>query len=362
LPLALSACASQAMAATRRSHTKRNSSLSTIDLAKVPPSPSTSNSTLPDYSREFLVSPSLPSDQPPDYPDSADEADHESDDNIYPLAPPLSPRHSRRKQNRVVSPSTTHSFTRSHSHSRSRSTPKLPYIAPAPPASASDTHLDSLLERSVLALELSNTLLRSSMSTQTSLSSIVNNNDFDDADSLLDARARILSSRIRSNRNTHQRWLDDLDDLAEDVEELYQDDDNDVRTRGLDSESYSSISRSLPSSSMPRRRPRRTRSIDIQPTEANHHGRLHSQAQLRHIASPPPRALTQYVNVSTEHGDASEATSNTSSIYLPSTVGLRSGPQIHTFGSPHSTVTPTYPSASSSLRRANSSPTSSRHS
>ena len=327
----------------RRSSSKRTASLSTIDV--VPPSPS-----LPVYSREFLSSPYLPLDQPPDYPDSANEADHESDDNFF--KPPLSPRNNKRKSNnRVVSAS---------GHLRSRSTTKLPYIAPNLPATASDTHLDSLLERSVHALELSNSLLQSSMSTQSSLSAIVNNNEFDDADKLLDARARVLSSRIRTNRNVHQRWFDDLDDLAEDVENLYQ------ASRSVHTGSPSSLSQSAPSSSasvLPRLNRRvHQNSLDIRSDELVH-GRLHSHAQLRHLASPPPRAMTQYVSVGSECGDASETTANPSSIYLPSTLGLRVGTHIQSFDSPRSTSTimPTYPSSGNSLRRSNSSP-STRHS
>ena len=116
---------------------------------------------------------------------------------------------------------------------------------------------------------------------------------------------------------------------------------------------------------MPRRRHRRPHSLDIRPTEAAQ-GQLHSHAQLRHIASPPPRAMTQYVSVASEYGDASEITSNASSIYLPSTMGLRAGPQVQCFGSPPSTastssIMPTFPSNTPSLRRANSSPASTRY-
>lgn len=162
--------------------------------------------TLPEYtdarigslSRDWIAESGHPSisELPPDYPESAEEADEETDD-FLPAPIQLSPRRLRRIR----------SVARANKH-------KSLYSGKA--GAQSDTYLDSLLERSVNALELSNTLLQSSMSTQSSLSNILSSPNT--ADASLENRARLLNTRIKGNKDVHEGWLDDLDDLAKGID------------------------------------------------------------------------------------------------------------------------------------------------
>ncbi|KAJ6610359.1 hypothetical protein B0H10DRAFT_2060299 [Mycena sp. CBHHK59/15] len=219
------------MAATanpRRTHRKR---VSALRLS------SDTTSTLPEYIGWRDVIP------PPEY-----EADEDTDDEQSAYVPPtpISPR-PRRLQYR-----------------RRPSSPSLP-----------DLFLDSLLERSVHALELSNALLQSSMSTPS-------------------------TSAFREPSPTgpvpvppsREPWADHLEEITRDVEGLFED----------------RVSSSLPASTSPMQRPRRRPSFDP--------GLHYTPQQRTRLVSPPPRALTQYV-VSTTDPDA---------IILPSTLGLRAAP------------------------------------
>jgi hypothetical protein len=131
-----------------RGHRKRISRLSSDTT-------NTTN-TLPEYTSpgwkrsdldESLRDPE--SDKPPDYPDSAEEADadtedFDSDHDVY--------------ANSLSSPSTSprRVSSRLKNNARRQQT-----------TASNDDVLDSLLERSVHALEMSNVLLQSTMSTQT---------------------------------------------------------------------------------------------------------------------------------------------------------------------------------------------------
>jgi len=109
--------------------------------------------TLPEYSSppgsNRSVGPLLlaeaESDKPPDYPETADEADADTEDDMEEHLVYVQ-RHLVRSHPR-----------RSPTHVRRRKR----VLAPAP-----DPFLDTLLERSVHALEMSNALLRTSISTQ----------------------------------------------------------------------------------------------------------------------------------------------------------------------------------------------------
>ena len=154
------------MSSPRRTHRKRGSALRL------------SSNTLPKYplpSRDHIVH----SDQPPDYPDSAEEADEDTDSDLNLVAIPhlVSQKLSPRRGKRV-----------SQSHKRRHSSQLS--------LQSTDPHLDSLLERSVYALEMSNTLLQSSISTQNSLSSVLALDS--PPDFTLEAHAHNLSSRIRN--------------------------------------------------------------------------------------------------------------------------------------------------------------------
>lgn len=257
---------------------------------------STTYTSLPAYSAPRSL-PSLYSDKPPDYHQSADDADCDdtSDDQSAtrsPTAPSFRKRTSRRASSQQ---------------------------------SAADPYLDSLLERSVHALELSNVLLQSTMNSRSSLSASMARDRIVDRN--LELSATFLNNRIRDTSDIQDEWIDDLEDVVRDVNDLYGDAD--------------SVSRSLPSGSSPppihshafgragvhRRRSSNGHSSDFRP-------RLRlsdSPPSASSYIGPPPRAMTQYVSVGSSQGDATESTADTESIYLPSTIGLQSAAHISSF-------------------------------
>ena len=268
-----------------RSHRKRLS-LSRLSSESTP--------ALPVYLTE-----DSPDDRPPDYPESAHEADADTDtstpDSLLPLP----------------SPRPRGAFSHRRRHSASPVTP------------SSDPYLDSLLARSVHALEMSNALLQSSINTHTSLSAVLAV-DSPITDSSLEARARDLTSRIRVNSRVHANWIDDLAAISEHITTDSQPD-----ALGLSLGPHEdATSRSLPIEPSPLR------------LRAPHH-RNHSSSDLRHIKadtddsvephlrlstwcrsrliSPAPRALTQYI----------ESNADPDAIILPSTLGLRSAASAH---------------------------------
>ncbi|PPQ66721.1 hypothetical protein CVT26_009523 [Gymnopilus dilepis] len=264
-------------------------------------------------------------DRPPDYPDSAEEADEDTDteNNVVYLPPLASP--SLRPQ--TASPRRAKRFQPAHRrrHSTQRSA-----------ESSGDPYLDSLLERSVHALEMSNTLLQSSISTQTSLSAILANDS--PADMTLEARAVGLSSRIKDTWDVRETWAHDLEAISRDVEGLFIEAPNNssptsMSRRHSPRSAHSiqgSVSSSLPSGgSMAMHKGRRRPSLDLRRPSATSDieaaddqglPRLHySQQNRENLISPPPRALTQYV----------ASTQEENSLLLPSTIGVRSQPHIY---------------------------------
>ncbi|KAF9254288.1 hypothetical protein L218DRAFT_968287 [Marasmius fiardii PR-910] len=374
---------------------------------------------LPSTSR-FVVNqgedPSL--DLPPDYPDSAEEADEDTDvDGDTTLDGNYYSRHSefrqQQQQHEYVPQFTV--YAGSHLHGLSRTAPgtkspkrfrrypshritrsvgstasgKLPSIPPPSqssrtsplPSPTSDLFLDSLLERSVHALEMSNTLLQSSMNTRSSLSTLISAGAGSDSGSGLPPQSQVLGvakrgsgsynavvsdeqyealeSRIKTWKNVRETWADDLDEIKRGVERLFGGgdvgasvDDTEVEV-GRDSQSSrrrrehdrqarrseDSISSSMPTESPlkqrsfssyrhPDERPVSSTSVDVWSTNGQSMGeddrgpgpqlRLEQQQRERLVARPP-RALTQYV----------EANSDVDTIVLPSTLGLRSTSSSH---------------------------------
>ncbi|KAJ3921882.1 hypothetical protein F5877DRAFT_75832 [Lentinula edodes] len=363
---------------------------------------SDTTSTLPEY---IPTNPNIPSvahwrtvpeateidDAPPGYSsDSAQEADEDTD---------LSDEDRRRQIQRSVfatvginsAPATATTFTsspslrpsrpkRELSHRRKRSNPTLSLD---PIQSNSDLYLDSLLERSVHALEMSNVLLQSSMSTKTSLSGILHQETDEDEPMVpssairpstsrsvagsgmnsLERSARGLSARIMGGGYVHETWIEDLEQIGKDVDQLFSEEAQKERrqrnrTRRNASQSGSSqgsISSSLPVvSSTPLQsynkfdRDRIAHSSGTSPQQhSNHVNRrtlvdLRSHSQTRSFSNPhrpehleslkrhdamagvphlrydvqdrerfisqPPRALTQYVVVKGDltHGHEEE--------------------------------------------------------
>ncbi|KAJ7682223.1 hypothetical protein DFH06DRAFT_1289770 [Mycena polygramma] len=171
---------------------------------------------------------------------------------------------------------------------------------PSSPQAQQDVFLDSLLERSVHALELSNALLQSSMAPGRAPSPIP------------------MPGRVPPPHPPRERWADDLDAIARDVDDLL-------------------VSASLPASVSPvatrklaRRRPSLGSTRSASPTASTTSNftttsntsvsttsglRMAPPARAR-LVSPAPRALTQYVAA----GDDARH------IALPSTIGLRGAP------------------------------------
>ncbi|CAE6440601.1 unnamed protein product [Rhizoctonia solani] len=147
--------------------------------------------------------------------------------------------------------------------------------------SGSDSYLDSLLARSVHALELSNALLQSSMTTQSSLSALLSRED------QLDTHAQFLANQIHTY-DSRSVWVDDM-------------------TRQLDP----GLSQSLPDAAG---------------------GFLAGESSTRGLQrgdrprSPPPKCMTVYA----------DHTQDPNSILIPSTSGLRSAARIHDLSRNHS--------------------------
>ena len=292
-----------------RSHTKR---------PPVTGLSSDTTATLPAY----LRAEDLPDESPPDYPESANEADAETDhstsDSLLPLALPVRPLVPRSRR--------VHSHSRRHSLSPIVSSPTDPY-------------LDSLLARSVHALEMSNALLQSSINTHSSLSMVLAV-DSHIVERSLEARAHDLSSRIRLNSDIHANWLDDLAVISEHFTADAQPD-----ALGLSLAHDDTLSRSLPVGPSPlrlrRSRYRHHSSSDLRlmrAAAANPDGPhlCFSNWTRSRLISPAPRALTQYV----------ESNADPDTIQLPSTLGLLSSSSTHLPPQPSSPATAGPPSPS----------------
>ncbi|KAI0032922.1 hypothetical protein K488DRAFT_85377 [Vararia minispora EC-137] len=287
-----------------------------------------------------------PVDPPPQYQYEAD-ADEESDgeenasgmDVVLPLSPSASARrrHSRpnapgsrmrrpnlaqHRQRPSVSSMSSLSLSPIMVRSRSASPPR--------PTSPDDPYLDALLARSVQALEMSNALLQSSMSTQTSLAALT----VDDSPPPSAGPSRMTSvPRPDSehpipvvSKKPHD-WMGDMNDLQTGVNHLF------------DSSWSTQVSRSLPGSAGPspiRQRMQQhnrihscsstdlrtgsvvdagTSSATLQSEPA---GELHFGANPRsRLISPAPRAITQFVDCDPFEGPGDDR------VVLPSTLGLR---------------------------------------
>lgn len=248
-----------------------------------------------------------------------------------------------------------------------------------------DSILDSLLERSVHALEMSNTLLQTSISTQASVSALFSGSStslgafrsapmsqspestaskggysaYHDVDSALEARAIGLSSRLMRNWDLQEGWAEQLEKIKDGVDSLFSDD---VATQSRSACAIevapTAVSRSLPSNSptTPLRissptasslsgSPKKSIADDMgvselhasppqrQPSEGEVN--VPPQAQLRlapqdrsNLVSRPPRALTMYIEATSSPSIANfeglAVEEDLSTLVLPSTLGVRS--------------------------------------
>ena len=258
---------------SRYAHRKRPSQLRLSSDSALSP--------LPLYTTAPAVVVADPLDNPPDYSDSAEEADvdldSDSDEGIV-------------------------RYSVSASRRRSPRSPHPPRPKQRPRTSSADIYLDSLLARSVHALEMSNTLLQSSMSTQSALNSVLSPEGVQTpSEQSLEARAHSLSSRITQNTSC----VDNLGLISQSVDSLLEEDES---TSAQEEEEDSSRSLPVPSSFSQRRSHLRKPSLDLRNASLNY-----SNHDREDLISPPPRAFTMYV-------DSSESPT---SISMPSTLGVR---------------------------------------
>lgn len=297
----------------------------------------------------------IPSDKPPDYSDSAEEADEDTDesDNVvyqHLSSPALLPTRphavSPKRPKRFLQPTCSHKRKLSSQthllHSSSPSLHQKPRQSSERLPSSTDPFLDSLLERSVHALEMSNTLLQSSISTQTSLSVILAGGSGSPQENMLQAHAVNLNTKIKDTWDARAIWADNLEEITKDVEGLFSanfsvPDDTESEGKGRDginirrqthrreSSGTSGISCSLPTSTLlssgPVKRSIRRPSLDLQKAsmdELKAPRLYYAQRSRENLISPPPRPITQFLP-STQVDD----------IILPSTIGTRSQPTLY---------------------------------
>jgi len=264
-------------------------------------------------------------DKPPDYPESSEDADADESDQEFPAhkrrqASPQfyvspfhsSPRKTRRhpQQHHSPSPSLTSSRTRNYP----RNSDALQHRA-----TSSDVYLDSLLARSVHALEISNTLLQSSFATKSSMTAVLSSDS--PVEDSLEQSATGLSKRIMKNKDLQKNWIDDLEEIGKRVDSLFG--EQTETEGGTTKPSPSQISQSLPTSSAlsptigERRRGHNPPSLSVLTGDSE--GQLNYSTHDRtHFISPAPRALTVYIGSDDVNQDA---------IKLPPTLGIRSPPQ-----------------------------------
>jgi len=300
-------------------------------------------------------------DKPPDYPESSEEADADESDQD------LSIYKQRQTSPQIYvspfqsSPRKTRRFPHQHHSPSPLTSPRKRLYARNSPlqrtATGSDTYLDSLLARSVHALEISNTLLQSSLATKSSMNAVLSTDS--PVEDSLEETATGLSRRVMKSKDMQKNWTDDLEEIGKRVDSLFGDQ---TEAEGGPSpgnrqelriplkipipDATSPISQSLPSSSrLPSALAERRRAHHSPPLTVvtpTMEGQLNYLAHDRsHFVAPPPRALTVYIGSDDTDPDA---------IKLPPTLGIRSPPQpVH----PHlfQSATPSVSSSPASSRR-----------
>lgn len=277
-------------------------------------------------------------DNPPDYPESSEEADADESDQETPeykrpqvyLSPFLSsPRKARRSPHQFHLPSPSFTSHRPRHYAKP--------LASQHAATNSDSYLDSLLARSVHALELSNTLLQSSLATKSSMTAVLSRDD-SPVDESLEESATGLSKRIMKSDVLQKNWIDGLEEIGKRVDSLFGEQQTEtgdgpsnpgngqssrISVKPPTRDATFPISQSLPISSRwpqsltERRRGQHPPLAVITPTVE---GQLNYSTHNRsHFVAPPPRALTVYIGSDDTDLDA---------IKLPPTLGVRSPPQL----------------------------------
>ncbi|EKM79843.1 hypothetical protein AGABI1DRAFT_127527 [Agaricus bisporus var. burnettii JB137-S8] len=339
-PLTPSQMLNRISSSPRRTHRKRSSAvhLSSDTTASLPEY----HQSIPSWQRHTQHSPfeqDIPSDKPPDYPDSAEEADEDTDSENH--------RNTLYVQQHSLGSSvllhTPQSASTSSPRRKQRFQHRRKYSLPVLDGNeASNDPLDSLLERSVHALEMSNTLLQSSMTTPQTTFPTTFSYDSPRV-SGLESQAMNLSSKITGGSDLKASWLDDMEEVRKRVDSLFGDGKdlsgggvgenagagqrtNDWRRRMnslQSSNSEAGLSNSLPASASPlqqrfQREPKRRPSLDLREAAVEAGGLRLSHRTREELIAPPPRAITQYI----------EFDADPTIITMPSTLGLRSSTSV----------------------------------
>jgi hypothetical protein len=328
----------------RRARLQQHLGLSThLTRSRYPSNTLASPATvLPQYTPKIAF-PSA-SDAPPTYTDvdaedggdREDEGDEEGDDKALPL-PMTNPLSRRRVLTNTSTGARNIGVPRRRSSSLQGKHRSSTSISTVSESNSNDLYLDSLLARSVHALELSNALLQSTISTKTSLSSVLHSEDV--LDRSLARQQRNLSATLREGQEMQAAWMGEMRGVVEGVEDLFDDgqqyphstrDEYWPRTTTMPGSPPSTSSSPLSSQSPRRPSAHALLSAHSRTTSSSSGGGgLHRGNRPR---SPPPRALTQYVSVAHSRGTTTETTADGDSIYLPSTTGLRAAAHVEEFG------------------------------
>lgn len=234
-------------------------------------------------------------DPPPNYDDAAEESDGTLD-NVTTSVITTTTTTTRVQRARSARPSAA---------SASRRPTRSKSIESFQSNRTSDPYLDSLLARSVAALELSNALLQSTMATKSTLSSVLASEEELERQERAFEQRLLESNGIGLAEERKMAWMKEMENIVRDVESLFD---------------IPNSTSNTPASTLGRRT-----GIDAASASAP---RLVLGDAATHIRSPPPRALTQYVSISgagaRAPGFAAESTADKNSIFLPSTTGMRS--------------------------------------
>jgi hypothetical protein len=184
---------------------KRSASSSKVTTTSAP------SAVLPEYTPAAITSPSA-SDAPPTYTDvdAGDEDEEEGDDQALPL-PVTSPLSGWRS---LTSSTTTASSSRGPRR-RAISLQGGRRRLTKGGGSTDDGYLDGLLARSVHALELSNALLQSTMSTKNSLAAVLHSED------VLDRSLARQQRTLREGEQMQAAWMGEMRGVVEGVEDLF---------------------------------------------------------------------------------------------------------------------------------------------
>ncbi|KAG8949283.1 hypothetical protein FRC04_008885 [Tulasnella sp. 424] len=208
--------------------------------------------------------------------------------------------------------------------------------------------LDQLLERSVMALEASNALLQSSLTTHSSLAAVLADSSFDRS---MDVQIRYLARRMGaegSQENGLDKVLEEVVGLIsssglEDAQLLAPPSsvenaaaNREIRSGAISSMGYDNdgLTRSLPAEDhMEQMRmqqlassPSSTKLRRNKPSAGSQQKRLRLSDGPR-PRSPPPRPFTQAISVESPNRVGYEKNEGAETIVLPSTSGTRTAPQ-----------------------------------